>query len=72
MSNKSRFAELIQDPPIEVFELTRQYNESLHPNKVSFKIFLAFFRTGLIYNFFCKYFMIYANLSESKNLGLSF
>jgi len=35
MSNKSRFAELIQDPPIEVFELTRQYNESLHPNKVN-------------------------------------
>ena len=31
----SRFAELTQDPPIEVFELTRQFNEDTHPNKVN-------------------------------------
>ena len=31
----SRFSELSQDPPIEVFELTRQFNEDTHPNKVN-------------------------------------
>jgi aspartate/tyrosine/aromatic aminotransferase len=30
-----RFSELSQDPPIEVFELTRQFNEDSHPNKVN-------------------------------------
>ena len=38
MSNKSRFSELTQDPPIEVFELTRHYNDDAHPNKVNYKI----------------------------------
>jgi len=33
--SKSRFSELTQDPPIEVFELTRQFNEDTHPNKVN-------------------------------------
>ena len=31
----SRFADAIQDPPIEVFELTRAFNEDNHPNKVN-------------------------------------
>lgn len=35
MSHPSRFADLVQDPPIEVFELTRQFNESNNPNKVN-------------------------------------
>ena len=35
MSNPSRFLDLTQDPPIEVFELTRQFNEDSHPNKVN-------------------------------------
>ena len=30
----SRFSELTQDPVIEVFELTRQFNEDTFPNKV--------------------------------------
>lgn len=33
--SESRFAEISQDPPIEVFELTRQYNEDTFPNKVN-------------------------------------
>ena len=35
MSNSSRFSDLTQDPPIEVFELTRQFNEDIHPSKVN-------------------------------------
>jgi aspartate aminotransferase, cytoplasmic len=35
MASPSRFADLTQDPPIEVFELTRQFNEDSHPNKVN-------------------------------------
>jgi aspartate/tyrosine/aromatic aminotransferase len=35
MANTSRFIDLVQDPPIEVFELTRQFNEDNHPNKVN-------------------------------------
>lgn len=35
MSHTSRFADLVQEPPIEVFELTRQFNESNNPNKVN-------------------------------------
>lgn len=31
----SRFSDVIQDPPIEVFELTRAFNEDSHPNKVN-------------------------------------
>jgi aspartate/tyrosine/aromatic aminotransferase len=31
----SRFADFVQDPPIEVFELTRQFNEDTHPSKVN-------------------------------------
>jgi hypothetical protein len=31
----SRFAEVTQDPVIEVFELTRQFNEDTHPQKVN-------------------------------------
>jgi hypothetical protein len=31
----SRFDNVVQLPPIEVFELTRQFNESTHPNKVN-------------------------------------
>jgi len=31
----SRFGELNQDAPIEVFELTRQHNEDTHPSKVN-------------------------------------
>lgn len=31
----SRFSELTQDPVIEVFELTRQFNEDTFPNKVN-------------------------------------
>lgn len=33
--SKSRFSELSQDAPIEVFELTRQFNEDSFPNKVN-------------------------------------
>lgn len=33
--SESRFAELTQDPPIEVFELTREFNEDSFPNKVN-------------------------------------
>lgn len=33
--SESRFSELAQDPPIEVFELTRQFNEDTNPNKVN-------------------------------------
>lgn len=32
---ESRFLGLTQDPPIEVFELTRQFNEDTHHNKVN-------------------------------------
>ena len=35
MSTPSRFSDLAQDPPIEVFELTRHFNEDSHPNKVN-------------------------------------
>ncbi len=31
----SRFADLAQDPSIEVFELTRQFMDDTHPNKVN-------------------------------------
>lgn len=31
----SRFSDATQDPPIEVFELTRSFNEDNHPNKVN-------------------------------------
>lgn len=58
MSSKSRFSELTQDPPIEVFELTRQFNEDTHPNKVNLGVgcksfsFLIMkpFRNNLIIN----------------------
>ena len=33
--SESRFSSLAQDPPIEVFELTRQYNEDTFANKVN-------------------------------------
>ena len=33
--SESRFADLTQDPPIEVFELTREFNEDSFPNKVN-------------------------------------
>lgn len=36
--SESRFSELAQDPPIEVFELIRQYNEDTHPNKVNLSV----------------------------------
>ncbi len=35
MSGKSRFTDLAQDSPIEVFELTRQYNDDTNLNKVN-------------------------------------
>lgn len=35
MASSSRFSDLTQDPPIEVFELTRQFSEDSHPNKVN-------------------------------------
>lgn len=31
----SRFVDVVQDPPIEVFELTKAFNEDNHPNKVN-------------------------------------
>lgn len=36
--SESIFSELAQDPPIEVFELIRQYNEDTHPNKVNLSV----------------------------------
>ncbi len=36
--SESRFSELAQDPPIEVFELIRQYNEDTHPSKVNLSV----------------------------------
>lgn len=34
-NRKSRYAELAQDPPIEIFELTKMFVEDTHPNKVN-------------------------------------
>ena len=31
----SRFSEVTQDPPIEVFELTKAFSEDTHPSKVN-------------------------------------
>jgi hypothetical protein len=31
----SVFNDIINDPPIEVFEVTRSFNEDKHPNKVN-------------------------------------
>jgi len=45
----SRFADFVQDPPIEVFELTRQFNEDTHPSKVNLGVGGFYFFYFLIY-----------------------
>jgi len=54
MSSSSRFSELTQDPPIEVFELTRQFNEDTHPNKVNLGVGC---KKNYLYFFYFNYYL---------------
>ena len=58
----SAFSDLINDPPIEVFEVTRSFNEDKNGNKVNLGVGgimrLQSIYTRIIHNYF--FFIIYS------------